>query len=313
MARLGLALLAAVLLAPGCQQTPNEPAPKEPARTSGATGVLSVGSVSLNPGREYQTFRPFADYLASRLGEVGIGNGRVVVADSLSKMVADLQRGSVDLFIDSPFPVAFVCDRAGSRPILRRWKRGSDVYHSVIFVRADSGIASADDFRGRIIAFGEPFSTTGFFLPKAALASSGLKLVNYEDPAATIQPDHVGYVFSNDAENTMFWVLKKKVAAGAVNADYFEALAGSRIEELRIIHRTEEVPRNVVCVRDGLDPELIRAVEEVLLAMDEDPQGRSVLSGFEQTARFDRFPGGSADQLGRVMELLAYVEEDLGR
>ena len=204
------------------------------------TGVLTFGSVSLKPAQEYEVFRPFANFVAANLHEVEIGRGRVVVVGSLSQMVEELQEGRVDLFIDSPFPAAFVWKHGNTQPLLRRWKRGSDSYRSVVFARSDSGIDSLDDLSGKILAFGEPFSTTGFLMPKAALASAGLRLVNYEDPAASIPDDRVGYVFSNDAENTMFWVLKRKVAAGAVNADYFEALAGGRIGELRILHTTDE-------------------------------------------------------------------------
>lgn len=308
-----LVLFALLLDLPACGPVPSKGAAPESVRSPAPPGVITIGSISLDPGRDYEVFRPFADYLASRLGEVGIGTGKVVVSDSLSRMVAALERKSVDLYIDSPFPVAFVCERAGTRPILRRWKRGSRAYHSVIFARSDSGIVSADDLRGHVIAFGEPFSTTGFFLPKAALASAGLNLVGYADPAAAIPRDQVGYVFSNDAENTMFWVLKNKVAAGAVNADYFEALAGSRIDELRVILKTEEVPRNLVCVRSDLDPGVVQKVEEILLAMDQDEQGRRVLSEFEETTRFDRFPEGALRDLARVRELLTYIEEDLGQ
>jgi phosphonate transport system substrate-binding protein len=308
-----LALLVVLLAVPACGPAPKELAQPEARRSPAAAGVVTLGSVSLDPGREYEVFRPFADYLASHLGEVGIGTGRVVVSDSLSRMVEALRRGEVDIYIDSPFPVAFACERGEARPILRRWKRGSENYHSVVFARSDSGIKSAGDLRGHVIAFGEPFSTTGFLLPKATLASSGLKLVNYADSAAAIPSDQIGYVFSNDAENTLFWVLKNKVSAGAVNADYFAALAGSRIDELRVILSTEETPRNVVCVRSDLDPEVVRKVEEVLLAMNGEQPGQKVLRDFEQTTKFDRFPTGAARDLARVDELLAYIEEDVGQ
>jgi phosphonate transport system substrate-binding protein len=257
--------------------------------------------------------RPFADYVAARLHGEGIGTGRVVVVGSLSRMVEELREGRVDLFIDSPFPAAFVWKHAGVRPILRRWKRGSDSYRSTVFTRADSGIDSLDDLSGKIIAFGEPFSTSGFLMPKAALASAGLTLVNYEDPAAAIPDDRVGYVFSNDAENTLFWVLKEKVAAGAVNADYYESLAGARIGELRVLHETQAVPRNVVCVRESLDPDVERALEKVLLEMHLSEEGRAALDLFEETARFDRFPRGSEQDLALIMTLLQHVQEDLGR
>ncbi len=286
---------------------PSSPAPFE------ATGIITFGSVSLNPASEHEVFRPFVDHVASRLREVGIGRGRVVVVDSISKMVEELNEGRIDVYIDSPFPVGFVWKRTEIDLLLRRWKRGSETYRSVVFVRADSGVNSVADLAGKMIAFGEPFSTSGFLMPKAALASTGLMLDNYEDAAASIPPDRVGYVFSNDAENTMFWVLKGKVDAGAVNEDYYQALAGSRVSELKIILTTEAVPRNLVCVRRSLDPRVTDALKDLLLGMDEDEEGQGVLKGFEETARFDPWPGGPERQLAGIMDLIQYVEEDVGQ
>ena len=300
-------------IAVGCGQ-PSEPPPSGVATAPPIpAGVLTIGSVSLNPTQEYEVVRPFADFVAANLHHVGIGRGRVVVVGSLSQMVDELREGRVDLLIDSPFPAVFVWQRTGVEPILRRWKRGSDVYRSVIFTRADSGVESVDKLAGKIIAFGEPFSTSGFLMPKAALASAGLRLVNYEDPAASIPSDQVGYVFSNDAENSMFWVLKRKVVAGAINKDYFEALAGDRISELRILQTTEAVPRNVVCVRGGLDPRVVQAIENMLLEMHLSDEGRVSLEKFEETSRFDRFPGGADHDLGYILSLLPHVQEDLGQ
>jgi phosphonate transport system substrate-binding protein len=300
-------------LAIGCGQ-PSGPPPSAVATDRPVpAGVLTIGSVSLNPTQEYEVVRPFADYLATNLHSVGIGRGRVVVVGSLSQMVEELREGRVDLLIDSPFPAVFVWQHADVEPILRRWKWGSDVYRSVVFTRADSGIGSIEELRGKIIAFGEPFSTSGFLMPKAALASAGLRLFNYEDPAASIPGNRVGYVFSNDAENTMFWVLKKKVVAGAINSDYYEALAGDRISELRILLTTDAVPRNVVSVRKSLDPKVVQAIEKVLLEMHLSDEGRASLERFEETTRFDRFPGGSEHDLASIAKLLPHVQEDLGQ
>ena len=309
--RLRLSLILAAVVA--CGQ-PSGPPPSSVATAPPVpAGVLTIGSVSLNPTQEYEVVRPFADFVAANLHQVGIGRGRVVVVGSLSKMVEELREGKVDLLIDSPFPAVFVWQHADVEPILRRWKWGSDVYRSVVFTRADSGVESVDELAGKIIAFGEPFSTSGFLMPKAALVSAGLRLVNYEDPAASIPGDRVGYVFSNDAENTMFWVLKQKVIAGAVNADYFEALAGDRINELRVLHTTDAVPRNVVCVRNSLDQKVVRAIETLLLGMHLSDEGRASLERFEETTKFDRFPGGAKQDLAHIMTLLPHVQEDLGQ
>lgn len=306
-------MILACIVANACGQGSEAETNPPGSAVSSPTGVLTIGSVSLNPGQEYEVYRPLADYIVSRLHDVGIGQGRVVVVDSLRKMVEELDAGRVDVYIDSPFPVGFVLQHTDARVVLRRWKRGSDAYGSVIFTRTDSGVDSLEDLRGKVVAFGESFSTTGYLMPKAALVSSGLNLVNYEDPAASVPADQVGYVFSDDAENTMFWVLKEKVTAGAVNEDYYLALAGSRADELKVLYRTESVPRNLVCIRSAVDPMVAGALTAVLLGMDGDEDGRLVLQRFEETTRFDRFPDGPESALAQVIALLPFVAEDIGR
>jgi phosphonate transport system substrate-binding protein len=289
------------------------PAEEEAGPNPVPAGVLTVGSVSLNPAQEHDVLRPFVDYLVARLAPVGIGHGRVEVVDSLSRMVAELDSGTVDIYIDSPFPVGFVSQHSEIKVLLRRFKRGADVYRSVVFVREDAEIEAMSDLQGRVMAFGEPFSTSGYLMPKAAFLSAGYELVHLTDAAASVRSGEIGYVFSNDAENTMVWVLKGKVAAGAVNEDYFESLAGSRLGELRVLHRSEPLPRNIVCVRADMDMELVRAVVGVLLAMDEDEEGQAVLHGFEETSRFEPFPEGPEEALSGVVSMLTFVGDDLGQ
>lgn len=291
----------------------SEPAANGPGSQPVPQGVITIGSVSLSPAQEHAVFQPLADYLGARLHDVGIGRGRVVVVDTLRTMVRELDEGRVDIYIDSPFPVGFVVQHSDARVLVQRFKYGAESYRSVVFARADAGIEKLADLGGKVIAFGEPFSTSGYLLPKAALVSAGFDLVNFADPAAAVPEDQVGYVFSDDAENTMFWVLKSKVTAGAVNEDYFERLAGVRIDELVVLHRSKRVPRNVVCSRGDLDAGITRAVVGVLLGMDEDIDGRVVLDQFEQTSRFEPFPEGGAKALADVIEFLPFVTEDLGR
>jgi phosphonate transport system substrate-binding protein len=311
---LRLPVLALVLFSAACGAGPAGPPPPEATGVAAPAGVLSIGSVSISPGREHEVVQPFGDYLAARLAAVGIGRCRVVVVDSLHSMIAELDAGRVDLYLDSPFPVAFaVAHEADLTVLARRWKRGRDEYRSVVFVRGDSRVDTLEDLRGKVVAFGIPFSTAGFLMPKAALAAAGLELVPFQDPAASVDSGNVGYVFSNDAENTVFWVLEGKAAAGAVNEDYYRVLAGPRLGELKVLLRTPALPRNIVCARSSLDPRVKEAVVEVLLAMEGDAEGRAVMEAFENTLRFDLFPNGAEQALNEVFDMLPYVEEDLGR
>lgn len=309
-----IGVLASLLIPlPACNGQEQGRGDETPTSAPSASGTLTFGSVSLNPASEHETYLPFARFVGEQMGDVGIGRGRVVVVDSMSTIVEELRRGTVDVFIDSPFPIAFASSRTDLEVILRRWKRGSVAYRSVLFARADSSIESPLDLAGRMIAFGAPFSTTGFLLPKADLAARGLKLAHFEDAAVAVPRDKVGYVFSEDSENTMFWVLKGKVAAGAVNLDYYEELAGRRIEELRIIHTSDPVPRNLVSVRGDLDPAIVESLRAVLLRLGDSEAGQKILDQFEQTAKFDEIPEGGERALSEIIRKIQYVESDLGQ
>ncbi len=286
--------------------------PSAPTADAAPTGVLTIGSVSLEPAREHAKVMAFAEELVSRLHPVGIGRARVVVESSLGAIAARIGQGEVDLYLDSPFPVSWVVHETGARPLLRRLKQGEASYRSVLFARRDSGLQSIEDLRGHVIAFGEPFSTSSFLLPKASLVERGLQLERYEDPAADVPDDVIGYVFSNDSENTMMWVLKHRIVAGAVNADYFEYMAGERRSELIVLLESEDVPRNIVCCRRDLPAEVRDAIEVALLDLHRDEKGRQALLRFEETARFDRFPVDPEEALARVSALLPFVEDDLG-
>jgi len=277
-----------------------------------AGAVLTVGSISRTQKEEVATFQPFADYLAGRLKAAGIARGRVLVATSMREMADLMKKREVDIFIDSPFPIAVVGELSGARPFLRRWKKGMVEYHSVIFVRRESGIETVQDLKGKMVAFDERFSTSGYLLPKATLKKAGLTLTEYANPAAKVSSNHVGYVFTNDEENTMFWVLRKRVAAGVLSDGDFTELAKERIGELKVLLRTVTVPRHVVSHRADLSPGLLAAVEDVLVNMDRDAEGRQALARFQKTTKFDRFPQGAEAAFQPIRELVRLIETDLG-
>jgi len=306
--RVLVALAVPALLTGACgPRTADQPVAEQPA----AAGVVTLGSVSLTPGQEYEVLQPFATALAARLGDVGIGSGRVLVVDSVGAMAEKLVAGEVDLYIDSPFPAALVARRSGALPLLSRSKHGVSEYHSVFFARKDGGVRSLDDLRGRVIAFGEPFSTASYYLPRATLQALGYALERVEDPVAAESPDRIGYVVSGDAESSTVWVLKGKVAAAAINADYYAEMVGARADEVEIIGRTIDVPRNVVCVRRDLPPKTVDAIEKALLGMHLDEAGRHALEQYRRTERFDRLPGSATGFFARLDPLLSALGDEL--
>lgn len=258
----------------------------------GSRDTLVVGSVSRSIKEEIETFQPLADYLAPRLGAVGIREIDIAVVTTPGQMANALRRGEIDVYIDSPFVIAQMSRQVGARPLLRRWKKGAAEYHTLFVAHRDAGIASFDDLLGRVIAFDDPQSSSGHLLPKAMLLERGYRLVELRSPSDFVPPDAIGYVFSMDDVNTMFWVARGKVAAGVTSQDFLKLYQKKDPDGVVVFARSFDIPRQVVAHRADLDPAVVRELERVLTGMEHTDAGRQALAAFQKTTRFDAFPAG---------------------
>jgi ABC-type phosphate/phosphonate transport system substrate-binding protein len=119
-------------------------------------------------------FRPMVDYAAGKLSPTGETKGMVVVAPTPGQMMKLLEEKRVDFYMESPYSTYLINRLGAARLLLRRWKGGLGEYRSLIFTNKESGIARLEDLRGKIIAFEDPGSTSGYFLPKLLLLKTGI-------------------------------------------------------------------------------------------------------------------------------------------
>lgn len=281
------------------------------APVSAAGGTLVVGSISSKPDKEIKAFHPFAHYLAQQLKDLGIEQGKVVVAKGIPDMAEKMRGKQVDIYIDSPFPSLAVSRLTDSKILLRRWKSGQADYVSVFVVREDSPFQTLADLKGRMVAFEDAYSTSGYFLPKSALLEAGYALREYQDSSAQVGAREVGFVYSGEKETTLLWVARGKVAAGAVGLHDLEQLRKAQPSLMRVIHTTQSVPRHLVSYRKDLDENLVRRIREVLLSMEHTEPGRQVLAAFEQTGRFDELPVDAEQALASIRRLGKRFESEL--
>src|SRR6185503_10062521 len=103
--------------------------------------------------------------------------GMIIVAPTAGQMIKLLEEKRVDLYMESPYPTYLINRLGAAKLLLRRWKGGIAEYRSLIFTRKENGIARLEDLRGKIIAFEDPGSTSGYFLPKLLLLKKGFSVV----------------------------------------------------------------------------------------------------------------------------------------
>ena len=255
-----------------------------------AEQTLVLGDISSNPTQKIAQYEPLADYLESRLADVGIERATVKIAPDLETMQTWMANGDVDLYFDSPYPAMIISTNTGSEPILRRWKNGVADYSSLLFTLDDRGIQTMEDLNGRQIALESDFSTSGYMLPLVSLQEAGLRLVEQSSGDERLQPNEVGFIFSADEGNTLELVISGEVDAGAIDSGTFAELPDDVRASMTIIWETESVARHIALVGPNLPAEQTSAIKDLLLEMDNMPEGQAVLESFERTTKFDEFP-----------------------
>ena len=272
------------------------------------SATLTIGSIAEDIREEIEDFQEIVSYLDARAGELGVDGVSFHVDTTSQSMAESLREGRVDIYVDSPIVGALIGRASGAKPFLRRWKKGVAEYHSLIVTRDDSDIETIEDLRGKIIAFDDPFSSSGYLLPKAMLLERGLKMVEVLDADHPVADDKVGYIFASDDNNIVYWVLKGKVAAGATSPKVLAKFEKKKPGTFRVVSRSADIPRHVLLHGPDVPEATLAALREILLDMENHPEGQMALRKFQKTKKFDDFPGGAAatfEPIERMLDLLA--------
>lgn len=112
----------------------------------------------------------------------------------------------------SAYAKIFLTDPEAVEPVLVKVNTdGSIGYYSIGFARVDRGVKTLEDLKGKVFAFGDPNSTSGYLIPKVEIAAAGYSM----DPGK-----YFGDVkFTGGHEQTIVAVANGDVDAGVTWAD----------------------------------------------------------------------------------------------
>lgn len=290
-----------------------------PLRAAPAPGeddphVLVLGRISDNPKAHYAQLKPLLDYVVARMGDVGITGGRILMARDARQMSSYLRRGRVDWVTETSGTGVELQRRTGAQPLLLTERGGASLYHTLIFARADSGLTSLADLRGKSIALQGVGSTSSYIVPASMLLDAHLPLEILLSPRDRPDAQSVGYVFARSEFNIAAWVDKGMVEAGALNdLDWKDErrmpLAFRR--NMRVLAQSPDFPRALEMVRPGLAPAVRERLRQVLLQAAQDPQARDALKRFFGTTRFLELDAPALKALEHVRQAGARVREQV--
>ncbi len=141
--------------------------------------VIRIGLLGgENDADRLARFRPYQTLIEQRFGVPT----KVVAAADYAGVVQAFAAGQVELAYMSPAAYASAWIESNGRviPLLTALEAdGSTSYVSVMYVRADSGIADFAAMRGKSLAWADPNSASGYLIPRSEFRAAGLDPATY--------------------------------------------------------------------------------------------------------------------------------------
>ncbi len=226
----------------------------------------------INIFEQRKRYKPLLKYISGKI-DVPV---RMKIYDSYFKVSEALRNGSADMaFVGSLHYV--IANSVAKTEVLARpeWADGVSTYSGLIFTRKGSSLTTdPSTWKGKKMALVHGFTTAGDLFQRYYMAERGFlkpeKLLN-----------EIDYEGSHDAAVMM--VVKGEADIGGAKDLVFKRLARENKEvreNLVILAESDRVPSNGLVVSSSIDEEMKKKLKDVLIAMDKDDAGRSVLAEF---------------------------------
>ena len=287
---------------------------KPAAASSDDPQVLVLGRISDDPKAHYEQLKPLLDYVVPRMRDVGITEGRILMARDAQQMASYLRRGRVDWVSETSASGMWLEARADATPLLLTERFGRNTYHTVFFARRDSGIDGIDGMRGHSIAFQNTSSTTAYFVPAMQLLQRDLPLTLLLSPRDRPGRNDVGYLFAGSERNIVTWVQKGLVDVGAVSSmdwDNPQLVTPTFRPDLQIIGTSPEYPRALEMVRGSLDQRIRERLRKLLLEAASDPDASIALAQYFHTTGFAPIDAGTMRSLRELQRGVLQVKDEV--
>ena len=139
--------------------------------------ALKLGVGMFQPDREKNdaTYRPLAQYLATRLGRPV----QLRTVDSWEGLAKSLVNGETDIALMGPWGYVLANHFAEAQVVSTILYQGKPEYFALIVTHPDSGLESIVDLigakgKGRTFAFGDKGSTSGYLIPRHFFMQQGV-------------------------------------------------------------------------------------------------------------------------------------------
>ncbi len=237
-------------------------------KESNTPETLVMGFV---PSQDSDTIADTVEPLANRLSEeIGVEvQGKVMT--NYNALVEAMGSNQVHIGFIPAFGYVLANEQYDVEVILKSIRHGSGTYKAQYLVRSDSGIESLEDLEGKIWAFGDKGSTSGYLFP----ASQLMEKFGYKSSAELESDFFSNITAAGGHDNAALAVMNGEADVATTFDDVRDTLEGDypKIkEELKVIDYTDEIPNDTISVTKELDDELVQKIKDVFLSFNDDDE-----------------------------------------
>lgn len=237
-----------------------------------------------------------------------LGRWRMYLETRLARPVQFVQRGSyreiVDLLLNDSIDAAWLCGHPfllyESRLAVAAVPRyqGAPLYRSYLIVPAsDTVTASVTDLRGRVFAYSDPLSNSGYLVPRAELVRAGVRHDSF-----------FRRTFFTFGHRRLIEAVRAGLAdGGAVDGYVWDTLAlqqPASVAGVKVVWRSEPHGFPPVVVRGNQATGAAHALGVALRGMSNSEAGRSILAHLNLDGFSEPVPG----QFESIRALLRIVD-----
>lgn len=208
-------------------------------------------------------FGPFARELEKELGvRVSLVSGK-----DYDDTLRLLRTGQVDIAGSGAFGYVSANESFGARLLARYVETDGPSYHAVVIVRADSGIGTLAELKGKRFAFTDPKSTSGYLMPLLAFQQLGIDVKDFSKVE-----------FVKKQPNSAIAVYTRQVDGGAIADNQLTEKYGVKLDELKIIWRSVPIPHGVWMARADMGEAERKRISAAILKVALSPTGKAALA-----------------------------------
>ncbi|MCS7245711.1 MAG: phosphate/phosphite/phosphonate ABC transporter substrate-binding protein [candidate division WOR-3 bacterium] len=228
--------------------------------------VLVIGFV---PSAEVEeiatTTKPLVDILSRKLNM----KLKSYLATDYTALVEALGSNKIDIAFLPPFGYILAYEKYKADIILKAIRNGHAYYRSQFVVRKGSA-KNLNDLKGKIWAYPDAASTSGYIFPKAYMLKIGIDPDKFfKDRIQTGSHDNaILAVYNNEADLATTF----EGAENRLLKEYKDIK-----DKIEIIAYTDSIPNDGIVVRAGLDTVLREKIKQVFLELNDDKEAMEIL------------------------------------